>query len=418
MISAPHVLSFFSLVGAIALGACTSDSNASTTATQGDSDSATTATAPTTATGTTDASTSGSMSNTGTNSGETEATTTVASSDTITASATDTSGEPTTGPTDSTDSTDGTDTTDSGITDSTGTTTDTSGTTGTTGTTGDTTTTGGDGLWDTPNLWYSVDDALIYIEIDPMDGSVVKLVHNQLSADVPLVHGQNGLTMLEDGSLLGSRESNQGTQIFYIANPPTEEDTPAEAVFLGMVPDTLIIEALYTDCEGRIYLMDTGVDVSSSEGNRLLRFTGSYLEGDLSFEVITDLENASVGDIDDMSPGIVDDEISDGNGFAMDTKVLWQIDYGTGTGTELAETDGTWGVHALGGPLFDDLMPRLYILSAGYGNSGAKLMEVYINDYSNSSPLIEGPDLDLQKGSNGWSGLAGPLTECMTTIPQ
>jgi len=230
--------------------------------------------------------------------------------------------------------------------------------------------------------------------------------------------------MLEDGSLLGSRESVTGTQIYYIADPPITENTPAEAVLLGMLPSDqpnqkpLRIEALYTDCDGRIYLMDTGSNVSNSDGNRLLRFTKDYLNGELDYEIITDLENASVGDIDDMSPGLVDGEISDGSGFAMDSSFLWQLDYGTGTGAELAKTDGTWGIHALGGPLFNDLMPRVYILSSGNANTGAELMEVYINDYTNTPPLVEGPDLDLQVGTNGWSGLAGPLTECQSTLPQ
>jgi hypothetical protein len=283
--------------------------------------------------------------------------------------------------------------------------------------TGDGTTTGG-GLWDTPNLWYSVDDALVYIEIDPMDGSVVQLVHNQLVPDMPLWHGQNGLTMLEDGSLLGSRESEDGTQIYHIPDPPITADTPAAAVFLGIVPGEKQgdppprVEALYTDCEGKVYLMDTGSDVGSPDGNRLLRFTGDYLKGELAFEVITDLEQASVADIDDMSPGIVDGEISDGMGFAMDSSDLWKIDYTTGTGMKLDATDGTWGIHALGGPLFSDMQPRLYILS-----SNAELMAVQLDDYS-TTQLIVGPDLMLQSGYNGWSGLAGPLTECMTTIPQ
>jgi hypothetical protein len=284
-----------------------------------------------------------------------------------------------------------------------------------------TTETTGNPLWDLPNLWYSVDDALIYIEIDPSDGSAVTLVHNQLVADMPLVHGQNGLTMLEDGSLIGSRESAEGTQIFHVPAPPTTEDTPAQATLLGVLPsdgnDPLRIEALYTDCDGRVYLMDTGEDVGSNDGNRLLRFTGAYLQGDLAFEVITDLENASVGDIDDMSPGLVDGEVSDSLGFAMDSSVLWQIDYTTGTGMQLAETDGTWGIHVLGGPLFDDMQPRLYILSSGGDDSGAELMQVDLDGFSSSQPLIVGPDLNLSSGYNGWSGLAGPLTECMTTIP-
>ena len=293
--------------------------------------------------------------------------------------------------------------------------------TGDTMTTGDsdgtTTTTGDNGLWDMPNLWYSVGGWLVYIEIDPMDGSVVQLVLNELIADVPLWDGQNGLTMLEDGSLLGSRERPEGTQIYWVAEPPTIENSPAEAVVLGTIADEIRVEALYTDCDGRVYLMDTGVDTGSSEGNRLLRFSGDYLKGDLQFEVITDLQDASVGDIDDMSPGIDGDEITDGVGFAIDSSVLWQIDYTSGTGTNIAKTDGDWGVHALGGPLFDDMMPRLYILSRGAEDAGPKLLEVNIMDFS-AMLLIDGPLLDLNIGLSGWSGLAGPLTECMSTIPQ
>ncbi|MFY0534896.1 hypothetical protein [Nannocystis pusilla] len=44
-------------------------------------------------------------------------------------------------------------------------------------------------------------------------------------------------------------------------------------------------------------------------------------------------------------------------------------------------------------------------------------MQVDLDDFSNTRPLVTGPDLDLNSGYNGWSGLAGPLTECMTTIP-
>ncbi len=287
-----------------------------------------------------------------------------------------------------------------------------------TGTTTDTDTTTGNGLWDRPNLWYAAGSALVYIEIDPMDGSVVQLIKNELVADVPLWNGQNGLTMLEDGSLLGSRESEDGTQIYHIAEPPITADTPATATFLGLVPGDQQgepgprVEALYTDCDGRIYLMDTGVDVGNSDGNRLLRFNAGYLKGELGFDVITDLGDASVGDIDDMSPGLVDGEISDGLGFAMDSGDLWKIDYTTGTGMKLAETAGSWGIHALGGPLFGDLTARLYILS-----NDAKLFEVHLDNFKSDAALIVGPDID-DSAYNGWSGLAGPLTECMSTIPQ
>ncbi|PCC72785.1 hypothetical protein SAMN02745121_01901 [Nannocystis exedens] len=387
------------LVAPLGLAACPpGDPSSTETAGVSESSTATTLTA-----GTTDT--------TGDGETTTATDTTLGTGDASTTTTTDPTTEalPTTGPT----------------TEATTTTTDATTTTTTDATTTDTTTTettGGNGLWDRPNLWYSVENHLVYIEIDPSDGAVVTLVDNEIVADEPLVHGQNGLTMLEDGSLIGSRESAEGTQIFHIPDPPFTENTPAQATLLGIVPNDgqdqpIRVEALYTDCDGRVYLMDTGEDVGNNEGNRLLRFTGAYLQGDLAFEVITDLGNASVADIDDMSPGIVDGEVSDSLGFAMDSSNLWQIDYTTGTGMQLADTDGTWGIHALGGPLFDDMQPRLYILSSGDDQTGAALMQVDLDDFSNSRPLVTGPDFDLDGGYNGWSGLAGPLTECMTTIP-
>lgn len=362
-----------------------------------------------TTTATTDGGGSATGGTTGTASATTAATTEATSS---TSSATGTSDPGTTAGVDTTGGSTGTDTTGG----------DTTGgdSTGGGSTSGDTT--GGvvppNPLIDEPNLWYSVDKSIVYIQLSPVDGSVVKLVHNQLSADVTLWHGQNGLTMIDGGALLGSRESAQGTQIYLVGEPPITENTPANAKFLGTIaPDKgqppPRIEALYTDCSGRVYLMDTGKDVSSADGNRLLRFTGDYLAGDLAYEVITDLQKASVADIDDMSPGVVNGEINDKVGFAMDSTMLWQIDYITGTGKNLAQTSGTWGVHALGGPLFDDKKPRLYVLS-----QNAALFRVALDTYASSPQLAIGPDLKLQTGYNGWSGLAGPLTECMTLIPQ
>ncbi|PRP91465.1 hypothetical protein ENSA7_82330 [Enhygromyxa salina] len=260
----------------------------------------------------------------------------------------------------------------------------------------------------TPNLWYSVEDRLMYIEIDENDGSVVQLVTSTITT--PLVDGQNGLTMLEDGSLLGSRESANGTQIFHVAEPPTEA-SEIEVEVIGNVPDNVRVEALYTDCQGLVYLMDTGVNVSSAEGNRLLRFTGDYLAGDLGFEVITDLQMASVADIDDMGPGIDGmGEITDGIGFAIDSGHVYEFNYNTGTGTEIG-SGGTWGIHALGGPLFTDGTARLYLL-----NMDAELFEADPVDLGLSPILVTGPTPNGD-AAPGWSGLAGPLTECESTLP-
>ncbi|MEM6295174.1 MAG: hypothetical protein AAGA54_28140 [Myxococcota bacterium] len=265
-----------------------------------------------------------------------------------------------------------------------------------------------DPLWVTPNLWYAVNDQIHYIELDPADGSVVQLVTSTITTE--MIDGQNGITMLESGGLLLSRESAGGTEIYSLPEPPTVE-SEIEVELLGTVPDGLRIEGLYTDCEGLVYLMDTGEDVSSEVGNRLLRFTGDYLAGDLSFEVITDLENASAPDIDDMGPGIDEDgEITDGQGFAIDSGTVYDFNYTTGTGTVVGN-GGTFGVHALGGPLFDDETARFYIF-----NSSAELFEADPITLELSDVLVTGP---ASTGSltAGHSGITGPLTECVTTLP-
>lgn len=271
-------------------------------------------------------------------------------------------------------------------------------------------------VWINPNLWYSIDDKLIYVEIDPLDGSVVQLQTSLITTDPPLVQGQSGITLVLDENdeiqLLLTRVANgsTNTQLHHIASPPTD-GSPVAATHLGTIPDSLKIEALYTDCQGLVYLMDTGPDVSSAAGNRLIRFTGDYLAGDLGYEVITDLQNASVADIDDMGPGIdAMGQITDGQGFAIDSGTVFDFDYNTGTGNALGMA-GTYGLHALGGPLFADEVARLYVLDIG-GN----LYEADPVTLALSGVLATGP-APLPNGIAGWSGLTGPLTECESTLP-
>ena len=267
-----------------------------------------------------------------------------------------------------------------------------------------------DPLWVTPNLWYSVENKLHYIKINENDGSVVELVTSTITT--PLLDGFDGITMLEDGSLLGSRVlGGVGTQIFHIPEPPVEPSMIAVDI-IGMVPDTLLIEALYTDCKGLVYLMDSGTDLSTADGNRLIRFTGDYLAGDLNYKVITDLENASVADIDDLGPGIdAMGEITDGSGFAIDSGEVYAFDYNLGTGKKLGN-GGTWGSHALGGPLFTDKTARLYLLDID-----AKLVRADPVTLALSPVLVTGPKPEGDAPA-GWSGLTGPLTECESTLPQ
>jgi hypothetical protein len=254
-------------------------------------------------------------------------------------------------------------------------------------------------------LWYSVDQLLVYVSISDVDGAVVQSQTSNITTSAEL--GQCALTMLADGSLLGARlsDNDQQTYLFHVPEPP-RDGSDVTPVALGIMPDKIMLEGLYTDCDGRIYAMDTGVDASSSTGNRLLRFTGDVLQGDFSFAVVTDLGNADVADIDDMSPGIKNNTITDNPGLGIDSGEIYDFNYDTGTGTKVAD-GGTWGIHALGGPLFLDGVSRLYVLS-----QDADLYEIDPQTFTLSASLFTGPT--PTKGHAGWSGLAGPLTDCET----
>ena len=254
-----------------------------------------------------------------------------------------------------------------------------------------------------PELWYSVDTMLVHIAMDASDGSVMELHTSELSTALPV--GQNGLTVLEDGSLFGSRLSADTnlTTLYLIESPPRDGST-ANVSVLGLMPDDLMLEGLYSDCEGRVYAMDTGADATNSEGNRLLRFTGDVRAGELAYVVVSELGTADVADIDDMGPGIRDNTITDNPGLAIDSGAIHDFDYESGSGTQVG-TGGSYGIHALGGALFDDGRARLFVFSID-----ADLFELDPESFEASEALIRGPM--PAEGIAGWSGLAGPLTEC------
>jgi hypothetical protein len=87
--------------------------------------------------------------------------------------------------------------------------------------------------------------------------------------------------MLNDGSLLASRlgKDTLESQFFHIPSPP-RDGSDVSPTALGPMPESILVEGLYTDCEGRVYAMDSGADDSSAQGNRLLRFTGNVTAGD------------------------------------------------------------------------------------------------------------------------------------------
>lgn len=264
-----------------------------------------------------------------------------------------------------------------------------------------------------PQLWYSIEDKLVYIELDKSDGTVAELVTSQIVNDPTIMGTVNScsLTMLPDGSLLGGRGIDGQTRLFHIPEPQTHGGN-VFVVDLGTMPDGIYIEALYTDCDGRVYLMDTGIDSVSNIGNRLLRFTGDYLAGDLSYEVITDLMVAVSADIDDMAPGLdARGAVIDNPGLGIDSGQVYALDYTTGTGSMLGMA-GTYGIHTLGGPLFDDGVSRVYVL-----NVDAEVFEVDPKTLASSPVLATGPAL-ASGGPPGDAGFAGPLTSCQTGFPQ
>jgi hypothetical protein len=256
-----------------------------------------------------------------------------------------------------------------------------------------------------PELWYSVDQLLVLITLDKANGSVANIRSSTIT--LHLDSGQSAITMLDNGSLLGSRLStvDRKSHFFYIPTPP-RDGSDVTPVALGVMPAGIMIEGLYTDCEGRVYGMDTGVDDTSAQGNRLLRFTGDVTGGDFNFAVVSNLATAVVADIDDMSPGIKDNQITDNPGLAIDTGNIYAFNYETGSGTQVAQA-GTFGIHALGGALFSDHRSRLYVL-----NNNAQLFELDPLDFSSSAVLGTGPV--PAHGPPGWSALAGPLTDCKT----
>ncbi len=256
-----------------------------------------------------------------------------------------------------------------------------------------------------PELWYADDNNLVNIQLSAADGSIDQFVTSTIDT---VADGHTSITMLADGSLFLGR--SRRPSLFYHLPEPPRDGSPVTLVEVGEMIDGIELEALYTDCDGRVYGMDTGKDVGSSVGNRLIRFTGDYLAGDFSYKVISDLSSATVADIDDMSPAIGDKgQITDNPGYAIDTSSIYDFDYTTGTGTLMGK-GGTWGIHALGGALFEDKKARIYVM-----DSAANIFEYDLSKQAVSGVLGQGPPGTA--GNAGWSGLAGPLTDCVSAFP-
>lgn len=263
-----------------------------------------------------------------------------------------------------------------------------------------------------PQLWYSVEDLLVYIELKQTDGTVAQLVTSKIMPNPSLAGPVNScaLTMLDDGSLLGARGIAGNTRLFHIPDPP-KDGSDVKVTILGAMPGKLYIEAMHTDCDGRVYLIDTGSDGSNSDGNRLLRFTGDYLAKDFKYDVISDLMVAVAADIDDMAPGIdAQGMVIDNPGFALDSGSVYNLDYTDGSGT-LVGMAGTYAIHALGGQLFTDKKSRLYVMDID-----AQVFEADPKTLALSPVLTTGPKL-MSGNKPGNTGFAGPLTNCRSGFP-
>ena len=260
-------------------------------------------------------------------------------------------------------------------------------------------------------LWYSVGHFLVYIELAPATGLPLRITKSELYGDTDILIGSNAITMLRDGSLVGTRLQVTEvftTQIYRIPSPPRDGSL---ALFeqIGIMPDNIALEALYTDCDGRLYAMDTGEHEWTVNGNRPIRFNGDFLAGVFTFDIVSDFSTATMADIDDMAPGIdAEGAVIDNPGFAIDSEVVYIFDFETSMGEQVGE-GGDWGIHALGGTLFDDGISRLYLLS-----QDAELLLMDPSDYSVSEVLIQGPQDVDDPDATGHSGLAGPLTPCET----
>lgn len=253
-------------------------------------------------------------------------------------------------------------------------------------------------------LWLTgTSGKLVHIPIDQEDGSFGV-------PSVSQVEGVDGLffrmlTQMQDGALIAGAttvDETAPTTLFLIRNPP-RDGSPASAERLGDVGENVVLEALYTDCDGRLYGMDTGTDISNSDGNRLLRFSGKPRGGDLSFTVVSDLSTASVADIDDMGPGIdAQGKLTDNPGYAIDTSDIHAFNYETGSGTRVGG-GGRFGIHVLGGELFADGKSRLYVSLA----SDASVLQLDAQSFD----VIDSVSTGL---SERVDALTGPLTNCTT----
>ena len=90
-------------------------------------------------------------------------------------------------------------------------------------------------------LWYSVDQLLVRIELSAIDGSFVSFTPSAVFGGLEV--GQNAITMLSDGSLLGARlsQADNQTRFYHVAEPP-HDGSDVTPTALGTMPDGIMLE--------------------------------------------------------------------------------------------------------------------------------------------------------------------------------
>ncbi len=257
-------------------------------------------------------------------------------------------------------------------------------------------------------MWYqSGAFGLVRADVEA-DGSTVTFSESTIVPDTTITAGgAYGITELLDGSLLACMGSGAGPftmHCVHIPTPPAPGELTTAATDLGLFPSGIGFEGLYTDCDGRLYAVDTGTTNVTAVGNRLLRFTGDVLSGDYSFEEIVSL--AAVGDIDDLGPGIDDaGRVTDNPGFMIDTTTVFTIHYLTGSSGLVGTSGGRWGIHAVDRSRFSDGESRVFVLN----NDGA-LRRADPDTAATLETLGTGP-------GTAAIYLTGALGTCVSAIP-
>jgi PKD repeat protein len=258
-------------------------------------------------------------------------------------------------------------------------------------------------------MWYGWESRLVCVQVS-IDGLTADFTESPLiqeNGDPMPSTAFLSLTMLEDGSLLFATETGSTkpfvSRLFHIQDPQCD-GTTSYAKFLGIMPDDIGIEALYTDALGRIYIMDTGQQHSSTTGNRLLRFTGDVVMGDFAYEVVG--PSHSVPDMDGLGPGIdkTTGWVVDTPGFGIDSYDFYDVDYETGTYSLIGTTVGPYAIHAINGSFFSDGKSRLYTIT-GIPQIGQTSSTLYEIDPDTGATLR-----NLGSGPSG-TGLTGSLAK-------